>query len=61
MSKCIYRFQQGSSTVEYAVGTGVVIASLFLPIPGIDASVITVFLDALKAFQDNSTYLISLP
>ncbi len=55
------RYQSGSSTVEYAIGTSAVIASLFLPIPGFDASLITVFLDALKEFQDNTTYLISLP
>ncbi len=53
--------QRGSASIEYVIGTTAVIASLFLPMPGFDASLITVFLDALKAFQDNTTYLMSLP
>ncbi len=61
MTNLTRRYQMGSSTVEYVIGAIAVIASLFMPIPVIDASLINVFLGALKEFQDNSTYLISLP
>lgn len=61
MTNLTRRYQMGSSTVEYVIGAIAVIASLFMPIPVIDASLINVLLGALKEFQDNSTYLISLP
>jgi len=54
--------QRGSATIEYFIGTVAVVVSIFIfPVPGFDAPLVTVFLDALKAFQDNTTYLMSLP
>jgi hypothetical protein len=56
-----YIRQRGSATVEYAVVTGVVVATLFLPLPGLGESLVDTLITALRQFQDNSTFLLSLP
>lgn len=52
---------RGSSSVEYCVVSAVVIATLFVPLPGLDESLVNTFLMALKQFQSNTTYLMSMP
>ncbi|MFK8078029.1 MAG: hypothetical protein AB8B84_15690 [Granulosicoccus sp.] len=56
-----YKDQSGSAIVEYCVVTVVVVAALFMPLPGIDASLVTYLSDALRLFQSHSTMLLSLP
>ncbi len=51
----------GSASIEYIVLSAMIISSLFLPIPPFDVSLVDWFLDTLRAFQANSTYLLSLP
>jgi hypothetical protein len=53
--------QSGSASVEYVVVTVVMMAILFAPLPHFDQSLVSLFLDSLRAFQANSTYLLSLP
>ncbi len=55
------RPQNGSASVEYIVVTSLIIAALFAPIPPFDVSLLDWFLDSLRAFQANTTYLLSLP
>jgi len=53
---------RGSASVEYVLVTGVVIALLFLPLLELgNVSSVEYLLDALKAFQRHTTYLLSLP
>lgn len=53
--------QQGVVMTEYLVGTVGVAFALFAPIPGLGESAFVFLLDALRGFQANSTYLMSLP
>ena len=53
--------QYGSASVEYIVLSVMIISTLFLPIPPFDVSLVDWFLSTLRAFQANSTYLMSLP
>lgn len=53
--------QAGSVIIEYCVVTVAVVVALFIPLPGIDASLLTYLSDALRLFQANSTLLLSLP
>ncbi len=53
--------QSGSASIEYIVLSAMIISTLFLPIPPFDISLVDWFLDTLRAFQANSTYLLSLP
>ncbi len=52
---------RGSTAAEYLVGLAVMIATLIMPIPGMDQSLLTWFMDALSAFQANTTVLMSIP
>ena len=52
---------QGSASVEYSVITEILIAALFLPMPGLDDSLVSTLVTALKQFQSNSTFLMSMP
>ena len=54
-------FQAGTVMVEYAIVTLVVVTVLFLPLPGIQDSLITTVMDALRQFQSHTTLLLSLP
>lgn len=63
-SLCRYasrRLLKGSTAAEYLVGLAVMIVTLIMPIPGLDQSLITWFMDALSAFQANTTVLMSIP
>lgn len=60
--KNVRKFREnGSASIEYIVLSAMIISSLFLPIPPFDVSLVDWFLDTLRAFQANSTYLLSLP
>ncbi|ASJ71944.1 hypothetical protein IMCC3135_09235 [Granulosicoccus antarcticus IMCC3135] len=52
---------KGSTAAEYLVGLAVMIVTLIMPIPGMEHSLITWFMDALSAFQANTTVLMSIP
>ncbi|MEE9321480.1 MAG: hypothetical protein V3U76_13600 [Granulosicoccus sp.] len=51
----------GAASAEYVVVTFVVIVTLFVPIPGMSESLVGLVLNALRGFQANTTYLMSLP
>lgn len=53
--------QNGVVMTEYLVGTVGVAFALFAPIPGLGESAFVYLLDALRGFQANTTYLMSLP
>ncbi len=53
--------QRGAASVEYVVLTLMVVATLFLPLPGLDESLVNTLVSALRQFQANTTYLLSLP
>ena len=53
--------QRGAAMVEYSVVTMVVVAVLFLPLPGIEGSLVATLMDALRQFQSHSMLLLSLP
>jgi len=57
----VRRMHQGSTSVEYAVVSLIVITVLFLPLPGLDESLVSTFVMALKQFQSNTTFLMSMP
>ena len=46
---------------EYLIGTIGVAIALFIPIPGLNESVLMFMVNALRGFQANTTYLMSLP
>lgn len=53
--------QKGTVMVEYSVVTLVVVMILFIPLPGLQDSLITIVMDALRKFQSHTTLLLSLP
>ena len=53
--------QTGSASVEYVVITLLVIVVLFLPAGEGGQSVVDLLLGALRGFQANTTYLLSMP
>jgi len=55
------RKQCGSAMVEYSVLTLMIVMVLFVPLPGIEESLLNTMLLALKQFQANTTYLLSMP
>ena len=55
------RRQRGAASAEYVVVTGVVVSVLFAPLPGLDGSLVEHVLAALRGFQANSTFLLSMP
>jgi len=55
------RNQRGSASVEYVLVIVAVVFVLFVPIPGEGRSAVDLLLDALRGFQANSTYLLSMP
>ncbi|MFK7996040.1 MAG: hypothetical protein AB8B87_18020 [Granulosicoccus sp.] len=54
-------WQTGMVLTEYLVGTLFVAMALFSPVPGLDQSAFIYLLDALRGFQANTTYLMSMP
>ena len=55
------RNSQGYVTIEYAIVTTAVTIALFLPIPGVDESMVDITLNAVKQFQAHSTTMLALP
>ena len=56
------RAERGSASVEYCVVTAAVLVALFLPVTEAGGqSAVEYVLDALRAFQRHTTYLLSLP
>ncbi len=53
--------QRGSASVEYVLLTLTVVGILFLPLPGMDESLVNTLVSALRQFQSNTTFLLSLP
>ena len=54
--------QRGAASVEYALVTGVVITALFVaPVNADGQTALEFVLEALRGFQRNTTYLLSLP
>ncbi|MFT6878206.1 MAG: hypothetical protein ACI9XK_004765 [Granulosicoccus sp.] len=53
--------QRGAVMVEYSIVTLVVVMVLFLPLPGLQDSLITTVMDALRQFQSHTMLLLSLP
>jgi len=51
----------GAASAEYVVVTFVIIVTLFLPLPGLGGSLLDLVMGALRGFQSNTTYLMSLP
>lgn len=52
--------QRGAASVEYVVATTVVVTVLFVPSIG-GLSLVEHVLAALRGFQANSTFLLSMP
>jgi len=55
------RRQSGVVSVEYVLVSLVVAGALFLPMPGLQSSIVDILLEALRGFQANTTFLLSLP
>lgn len=56
------RRQRGSVSTEWVIVTLIMIMALFAPVPGGDGrSVMALFMDALRGFYMNTSYLMSLP
>ncbi|MFK7860456.1 MAG: hypothetical protein AB8B64_16675 [Granulosicoccus sp.] len=53
--------QAGMVLSEYLVGTLFVAIALFAPVPGFGDSAFVFMLEALRGFQANTTYLMSMP
>jgi len=53
--------QSGAVLTEYVVTSSIIIAVLFLPVPGIGVSVVELVINALNDFQSHSTVLLSMP
>lgn len=54
--------ERGVSTVEYLVGTAVMIAALFLPVPGMEGeSVVTMMVEAFKDNHHRYIWSMSYP
>ena len=54
-------YQSGSAMSEYLIGTAAMVIALFAPIPGLNESALVFMVDALRGFQANTTYIMSLP
>jgi len=52
---------RGAAIVEYALGTLIIVMALFVPLGPGELSLVDHVLDAIRGFQSNSTYLLSLP
>ena len=53
--------QSGSAMVEYSVVSLITVLTLFVPLPGLDESLLNTLLTAFREFQANTTFLLSLP
>ncbi len=59
--RCKPERQTGMVLSEYLIGTTVVAIALFAPIPAVGESSFEFLIGALRAYQDHSTYLMSMP
>ncbi len=65
--KClaIFRYhpkrQSGMVLTEYFIGTALVAVALFAPIPAVGESTFEFLLGAVRSYQANSTFLLSMP
>jgi len=55
------QYQSGSVLSEYVITTSVVIAAVFLPLPGLGFSAMELVVVALNNFQNHSTVMLSMP
>jgi len=55
------RGERGATSVEYVLVTALAVFVLFVPVDGDGRSALELLLDALRGFQQNTTYLLSLP
>ena len=47
--------------VEYVVTTLLVTVALFLPLPGLDDSIVGLVMDSIGGFHSTTSWLLSLP
>lgn len=47
--------------VEYSVVSLITVLTLFVPLPGLDESLLNTLLTAFRDYQANTTFLLSLP
>lgn len=55
------KHSSGMVLTEYLIGTTFVAIALFAPIPAVGESAFEFLIGALRAYQANTTYLMSLP
>lgn len=60
-AKVSLKRQAGSVSLEWTLATLVMLVALFVPLPGADRSLMALFMDALRGFYMNTSYLLSLP
>ncbi|MEE9424943.1 MAG: hypothetical protein V3V18_08170 [Methylococcales bacterium] len=53
--------QRGSVSTEWVIVTMIMLLALFAPLVGGNQSVMSLFMDALRGFHQNSSFLLSLP
>ena len=53
--------QRGTALIEYCIASLIVIAVLFVPLPGSNESLVSITLNALQQFQKHSQLLLALP
>ncbi|MFK7892225.1 MAG: hypothetical protein AB8B63_15515 [Granulosicoccus sp.] len=51
----------GSALTESLIVSTIVLLALLVPIPGLGESALTFLVNALRGFQANAIYLISMP
>ena len=61
MRRSRFQYQSGTAISEYLIGTVGVAIALFIPIPGLNESALMFMAEAVRGFQANTTYLMSLP
>jgi len=53
--------QSGAALIEYCIASVIVLTVLFIPLPGVSESLVSITLAALQQFQQHSALLIALP
>lgn len=53
--------QSGHVVAEWVVTTFLLTVVLFMPLPGLDKSLVALMMEAIRNFYANNTYLLSLP
>jgi|GEM_PF-1624482 len=57
----IAKAQSGFVMTEYLLATLLTVVVLFMPIPGLGESAFIFLINALRGFQANTTYIMSMP